>query len=64
MFDKISKLYGKHIFTKDFGDGELVDITKKTHNIEDGLYVYFHSNRDGEVKLDGKEFLDNIVEVK
>jgi hypothetical protein len=62
VMDKVLPLQGKHIFTKNFGDGEINMVTRK--NDLSGIFVYFHSNLDGEVKLDGEEFLEEIEEVK
>lgn len=64
MLKKVMDLQGKHIFTKTFGDGEINTITKKSFNEEDGVFVYFHSNREGEIKLDGEEFLKDIEKVQ
>ncbi|PLS19193.1 hypothetical protein CVD28_01940 [Bacillus sp. M6-12] len=62
IMDKVLPLQGKHIFTKNLGDGEINMVTRK--NDLSGIYVYFHSNLDGEIKLDGEEFLEEIEEVK
>lgn len=62
LMDKVFPLQGKHIFTKNFGDGEINLVTRK--NDLSGIYVYFHSNAEGEIKLDGQEFLEDIDEVK
>ena len=62
LMDQVLPLKGKHIFTKNFGDGEIEIVTRK--NDLSGIYVYFASNLDGTVKLDGQEFLDEIEEVK
>jgi len=64
MLQKAMDLQGKHIFTKTFGDGEINTITKKSYDEADGIFVYFHSNRDGEIKLDGEEFLNDIERVQ
>jgi len=58
ILHKTMALQGKHILTKSFGDGEINMITRK--NDLSGVYVYFHSNREGEIKLDGEEFLNDI----
>lgn len=62
VMEQVLPLQGKHIFTKNFGDGEIEMVTRK--NDLSGIWVYFHSNLDGEVKLDGREFLDEIEECK
>lgn len=62
LMDKIMPMQGKHIFTKNYGDGEIEMFTRK--NDLSGIYVYFHSNLDGTVKLDGNEFLEEIEEVR
>lgn len=55
LLDKILPLQRKHIFTKTYGDGEISRVTRKDDLT--GVYVYFHSNLHGEIKLDGEEFL-------
>lgn len=62
LMDKIMPLQGKHIFTKNYGDGEIEMVTRK--NDLSGIFVYFHSNMDGTVKIDGKEFWEEVEEVK
>lgn len=62
ILDQVMPLQGKHIFTKNLGDGEINLITRK--NDLSGICVYFHSNWHGEMKLDGQEFLDEVEEVK
>lgn len=62
LWDKITPLRGKHLFTKHYGDGEIETITRK--NDLSGLFVYFHSNLEGSIKLDGQEFLNEVEEVK
>jgi hypothetical protein len=62
LMDKVLSLQGKHIFTKNFGHGEIEMVTRK--NDLTGIYVYFHSNLHGTVKLDGVEFLEEMEEVR
>ncbi|MFF2834274.1 hypothetical protein ACFVSK_21120 [Cellulosimicrobium cellulans] len=58
LLDKILPLQRKHIFTKTYGDGEISHVTRKDDLT--GMYVYFHSNLHGVIKLDGEEFLLEI----
>lgn len=62
LLDVIIPMQGKHIFTKTLGDGEIEMITRK--NDLSGIWVYFHSNMDGVLKIDGKEFLQEVKEVR
>jgi len=62
LMEQVMPLQGKHIFTKNFGDGEINLITRK--NDLSGIFVYFHSNLEGEIKLDGVEFLEEVEEVR
>ncbi|KTF59777.1 MULTISPECIES: hypothetical protein [Bacillus amyloliquefaciens group] len=62
LFNKIYRMQRKHIFTKNFGDGEISKVTRKDDL--SGLYVYFDSNIDGQIKIDGLEFLEDVLEVK
>lgn len=62
LLDKVLPMQGKHIFTCSLGDGEINSVTRK--NDLSGIYVYFHSNIEGEIKLDGVEFLEEVIEVK
>jgi len=62
LLEKIMPMQGKHIFTKNYGDGEIEMFTRK--NDSSGIFVYFHSNLDGTIKLDGVEFLKEIEEVR
>lgn len=62
LFSRIIPLKGKHIFTKSLGDGEINMVTRK--NDLSGVYVYFHSNAHGEIKLDGVEFLEEVDDVR
>lgn len=62
LMDQVLPLQGKHIFTKNLGDGEIEMVTRK--NDLSGIYVYFHSNLEGTLKLDGNEFLEEVEEVK
>lgn len=58
LLDKILPLQRKHIFAKTYGDGEISRVTRKDDLT--GVYVYFHSNLHGVIKLDGEEFLLEI----
>lgn len=62
LLEQIMPMQGKHVFTSNLGDGEIDTITRK--NDLSGVYVYFHSNLHGQIKLDGEEFLSFVVEVK
>ena len=62
LHSKIKPLQGKHIFTKNLGDGEINKITRK--NDLSGMWVYFHSNLEGELKLDATEFLSEVDDVR
>jgi hypothetical protein len=62
LHSKIKPLQGKHIFTKNLGDGEINKVTRK--NDLSGMWVYFHSNLEGELKLDATEFLSEVDDVR
>ncbi|MFF2532491.1 hypothetical protein ACFVS2_26850 [Brevibacillus sp. NPDC058079] len=62
LLDQVLPLRGKHIFTKNYGDGEIDDVTRK--NDLSGIIIYFHSNLEGVILLDGEEFLSEVDDVK
>ena len=62
LMEKVLPMQGKHIFTTSFGDGEINMVTRK--NDLSGIWVYFHSNLDGEIKLDGDEFVEEVILAK
>jgi hypothetical protein len=59
ILNEVLPLQNKHIFTKSIGDGEIIHITRK--NDLSGIHIYFHSNLHGQMKLDGIEFLEEII---
>lgn len=54
----ILPLQRTHLLTKSYGDGEITRVTRKDDLT--GVYVYFHSNLHGVIKLDDEEFLLEI----
>lgn len=62
ILEQLLPLQNKHIFTNSFGDGQIELITRK--NDLSGAWVYFDSNEHGTVKLDGKEFLNEITHIQ
>jgi hypothetical protein len=64
LIGQILPLKRKHIFTKTLGDGHIEKVT--LHNDLKGCWVFFFTNDDGgyQIRLDGKEFLEELDEVR
>lgn len=62
VMKKILPLQGKHLFTEHLGDAEIERLTLKSN--PSGVWVYFHSNLHGCIRYDGKELLEEIMDVK
>jgi hypothetical protein len=64
LLDQLIPMQNKHIFTKNYGDGEIVILTR--HNDLQGVWVYFYTNAEGgyEEKIDGAEFLREVEKIR